>query len=171
MLPFERKASRFYGESATVVNGRISCFARLISGRNSTTASARRSAFRLNQTQLSIAHQYVANRANRIVALVLDPCHDFVQRNAIGTKTIRHRSAILISEGDPANDQTVVVETKMLANEFRMRSQRRLRNRSDAQALRREQKIIHVGAAIHRAIRSERLSDVTMATCGAPNSL
>ena len=56
MLPFERKASRFCMGRATVVNGRISCSARLISKRNSTTASARRSAFRLDQTQLSIAY-------------------------------------------------------------------------------------------------------------------
>jgi hypothetical protein len=114
-----------------LVNGRIGCFTRLI---NRITASARRSALRFepDQTQPSIAHQCVANRANRIVALVLDPCHDFVQGSAIGTKTICPRSAILISEGDSANDQALVAKTKMLANEFRMRGQCRLRNRSDA---------------------------------------
>jgi len=132
MLEVERKASPSCMGRATVVNGRISCSAWLISRRNSTTASARRSAFRWDQTQLSIAHQCVANRANRIIALVLDPCHDFVQRSAIGTKTTCPRSAILKSEGDPANDQALVAETKMLANEFRMRGQCRLRNRSDA---------------------------------------
>ena len=72
------------------------------------------------------------NRAGSSVGLVLDPCHNFVQRNSIGTKTIGPRSAILISEGDPANDQAVVAEAEVLANEFRMRGQCRLRNRSDA---------------------------------------
>ena len=104
-------------------------------------------------------------------ALVLDPGHNFVQGSAIRAKAIRHRSAILISEGDPANDQTVAAETKMLANELRMRGQRRLRNRSDAQALRREQKIIHIGAAIHRAIRPERLVRCDDGDMGRPEQL
>jgi hypothetical protein len=46
MLPFERKASPSCMAGATIVNGRISSSAWLISRRNSTTASARRSALR-----------------------------------------------------------------------------------------------------------------------------
>ena len=46
---------------------------------------------------------------------------------------------------------------QVLSNEFRMRGQCRLRNRSDAYALRRKKEIIHVGAAVYRAVGSERL--------------
>jgi hypothetical protein len=46
MLPFERKASPSCTGGATIVNGRISCVAWLVSRRNSSTTSARRSALR-----------------------------------------------------------------------------------------------------------------------------
>jgi len=65
---------------------------------------------------------------NASPGLILDPCHDFVQRCAIGTKTIGLPSMIFISEGDSANDYAVVAETEVLVDEFRMRGQRRLRN-------------------------------------------
>ena len=49
MLPFERKASPSCMGRTIVVNGRMSCFAWLISRRNSITGSAHRSALRFKR--------------------------------------------------------------------------------------------------------------------------
>src|SRR5260370_39104279 len=90
-------------------------------------------------------------------ALVTDPAYRLIERGAVGAKAVGLVRAILIAEGDAADDETILAHGKIVAHELRMRSQRRLRNRRDTEALGGEEKGADVSAAIDGAIGSKRL--------------
>ena len=52
--------------------------------------------------------------------LIRGPCHNFVQRRAIGAERIGLPSLIFISKGDSANDYAIVSEIEVLMDKFRM---------------------------------------------------
>src|SRR5262245_4717999 len=89
--------------------------------------------------------------------LVADEAYRFIERGTCGAEAVGLVRTILIAERDAADDEAILADGKIVAHELRMRSQRGLRNRCDAKALGGEKKGAHIGAAIDRAIRSERL--------------
>src|SRR5689334_17987413 len=99
-------------------------------------------------------------RNTRSLPLFVDEGDRVCDGGARGPVAVDPVRMVGIAEGNAADHAAIVAEVEVAADQSRVPRQRRLRNRSKSQCLRRQHEIADIGAAIDRTVDAERLGRV-----------